>query len=105
MDKKKSQKCNKRAKKITLKEQNEIISDERKVAEIFMDYFNNVTETIDVPKYDPPDEAYVDINDPILRAIEEYKSHSSIRRIKLLSKNQPEFIHFFLGKSKMRSTP
>ena len=40
-------------KKIILREQDEIISDERKVAEIFMDYFDNVTKTIDVPKYDP----------------------------------------------------
>ena len=86
-----SQKSNKQAKNIILKEQNEIISDERKVAEIFMDYFNNVTETIDVPKYDTPDKAYIDINDPILRAIEKYKSHPSIHRIKLLSKNRPEF--------------
>ena len=56
-------------KKIILKEQDEIISDERKVAEILMDYFNNVTKTIDVSKYDPPtpDKAYVDINDPISR--------------------------------------
>ena len=85
-----SQNSNKRE-KIILKEQDEIISDERKVAEIFMDYFNNVTKTIDVPKYDPPDKAYVDINDPILRAIDKYKSHLSIRSIKLLSKNKPEF--------------
>ena len=74
-----------------------------------MDYFNNVTETIDVPKYDPliALSAYVDINDPILRVIEKYKSHPSIRRIKLLNKNKAEFKfkHFFPGKSKMRSTP
>ena len=86
-----SQKSNKRAKKITYKEENEIMSDERKVAEIFMNYLTNVTETIDLPKYDPPDKAYVDINDPILRAIEKYGSHPSIHRIKLLSKNRPEF--------------
>ena len=94
-----SQKSDKRAKKIILKEQNEIISDERKVAEIFMDYFNNVTEATDVPKYYPPDKAYVNINDPILRAIKKYKSHPSIHTIKLLSKNKPEFKfkHFFLG--------
>ena len=47
-----------------------------------MDYFNNVTETIE---YDPPDRAYVDINDPILRAIEKYRSYMNIHRIKLLS--------------------
>ena len=56
-----------------------------------MDYFNNVIETIDVPKYDSPDKAYVDTNDPILRAIEKYKSHLNTCRIKLLSKNRPEF--------------
>ena len=77
--------------KIILKKQNEMISDERKVAEIFMDYFNNVTETIDVPKYDLPDKAYVCRNDPILRAIEKYKSHPNIHRIQLLSKNKSEF--------------
>ena len=93
--------------KIILKEQNEIISDERIVAVIFMDYFNNATETIDVPKYDPPDKAHIDINDPFLKAIEKHESHPSIRRIKLLNRNKPEFKfkHFFPGKSKMRSTP
>ena len=66
-----------------------------------MDYFNNVTKTIDVPKYDPPDKAYVDINDPILRAIDKYKSHPSIHRIKLLSNNKPKFKTFLsLGNQK-----
>ena len=86
-----------------LKEQDEIISDERKIAKIFMDYFNNATKTIDVPKYDPADKAYVDINDPILRAIDKYKSHPIIHRIKLLSKNKPNLTSniFVPGKSKM----
>ena len=67
-----------------------------------MDYFSNVTETIDVP-----DKAYVDINDTILRAIEKYRSHLSLHGIKLLSKNKPKFKfkHFPPGKPKMRSTP
>ena len=71
------------------------------MAEIFTDYFNNVTETTDVPKYDPPNKAYVDINDPISRAIEKYKSYPSIHRIKMLSNNKPEFKlkHFFHWKS------
>ena len=38
--------------------------------------FNNVTETIDVPKYDPPDKGYADINDPILRAIKKIQISS-----------------------------
>ena len=67
-----------------------------------MDYFNNVTETTDVPKYDPPDKAYVDITYPILRAIEKYRSHTSIHRIKLLSNDKPEFKfkHFSLRSQK-----
>ena len=53
--------------------------------------FNNVTETIDVDKYDAPDKAYVDMNDTVLRTIEKYKSHPNILRIRLLGKNKPEF--------------
>ena len=51
------QKSNKQSKKIILKEQNELVSEERKVEEIFRDYFSNITETINVPNYDPPDKA------------------------------------------------
>ena len=58
----KTKKSNDQSRKIIFKEQNEIISDECKVTEIFMDYFNNMTETIDLPKYDARHTAYVDIN-------------------------------------------
>ena len=52
----------------------------RSIAEIFMDLFNNITETKDVSRYDPPYKRYVDINDPVIGAIEKYKSHSCIRK-------------------------
>ena len=49
-----SDKTVKKAKKILLIENNEIISDDHKVAEIFSKYFSQVTDSLDIPEYIPP---------------------------------------------------
>ena len=86
-----SNKSIKQARKIILLEKNEIVSDDREVAEVFMKYFSTITESIDIPKYDPIDKEYLSITDPVFRAIGKYKDHSSIARINSLAKNNTEF--------------
>ena len=68
-----SNKSIKQARKIILIEKNEIVVDDREVAEVFIKYFSTVTESTDIPKYDPIDKEYLSITDPVLRAIGKYK--------------------------------
>ena len=76
-----SDKIVKKAKKILLIENNEIISDNHKVAEIFSKYFSQVTDSLDIPEYTPPNKDFLQIKDPVLRAIEKFKEHPSVKRI------------------------
>ena len=91
--------------KIILK--NEIVSDDREVAEVFMKYFSTITESIDITKYDPIDKEYLSITDPVLRAIGKYKDHPSIARINSVTKNNTEFYfkHFCPWEIKEKVTP
>ena len=76
-----SDKIVEKAKKVLLIEDNEIISDDHKVAEIFSKYFCQVTDSLDIPEYISPDKDFSQIKDPALRAIEKFKEHSSVKRI------------------------
>ena len=59
-----------------------MITDDREIAEVFGKYFNSITQLIKVPDYQPPDDKYTLLNDPIVKAIEKYKQHPSILKIK-----------------------
>ena len=76
-----SDKTVKKAKKILLIKENDIISDNHKVAEIFSKYFSQVTDSLDIPEYIPPNKDFLQIEDPVLRAVEKFKEHSSVKRI------------------------
>ena len=76
-----SEKTVKKTKKILPIEENEIISDDHKLAEIFSKYFSQVTDSLDIPEYIPPNKDFFQIKDPVLRAIEKFKEHSSVKRI------------------------
>ena len=67
---------------ISLVENNPIITDDAKMAEIFNSHFSNAVERlcISFPYESIPSE--FDNDDPILSAIEKYKSHPSIMKIK-----------------------
>ena len=86
-----SNKLIKQVRKIILLEKNEILSEDLEVTEIFIKYFSTITESVDIPKYDPIDKEYLSITDPVLRAIGKYKDHPSIARINSLTKNNTEF--------------
>ena len=62
-------------------EDNEIISDDHKVAEIFSKYFSQLTDSLDIPEYIPPNKDFLQIKDPVRRAVEKFKEHSSVKRI------------------------
>ena len=68
--------------KIILSENNKMITDDREIAEVFGKYFNSIIQLIKVPDYQPPDDKYTLLNDPIVKAIEKYKQHPSILKIK-----------------------
>ena len=59
-----------------------MITDYGEIAEVFGKYFNSITQLIKVPDYQPPDDKYTLLNDPIVKAIEKYKQHPSILKIK-----------------------
>ena len=44
--------------KTILSEDNKTISDDREIAEVFGNYFNSITQLIEVPYYEPPDDNY-----------------------------------------------
>ena len=46
-----------------------MISDDKEIANVFGNYFNSITQLIEVPDYQPPDNKYTLLNDPIEKAI------------------------------------
>ena len=92
-----SEKSVKKNNKIILTENDRIISDDKEIAEIFEDNFSNVTNFTDIPEYQPPEDTFLSLRDPVLRAVKKYKHHLSILTIKkLMSKKDTgfEFKHF-----------
>ena len=66
--------------------------DDSKIAEIFSKHFSEITKSLNIPEYAPKDNNFTKIEDPLLRAIEEYKDHPSIVRISSFSStNQKRF--------------
>ena len=66
--------------RITLVENNEIISDEFAISNIFNQYFINTISTLSIPRW--PGTTSLNNTDPITSAIIKYSSHPSIIKIK-----------------------
>ena len=93
-----SKKPVKQAKELIPIEQNDIVSDGIKIAEIFSKHFSEITKSLNIPEYAPKDNNFTKIEDPVLRAIEKYKDHPNIVRIgSFSSTNQKrfQFKHFY----------
>ena len=95
-----SNKSVKQAKKLILIEQNDIVSDDSKIAEIFSKHFSEITKSLNIPEYAPKDNNFTKIEDPVLRAIEKYKDHPRIVRISGFSSTNHDqkrfqFKHFY----------
>lgn len=65
---------------IMLIENNDIISDNKKCAEVMNNFFSDVVEHLDIDR-DLYTENVNDTNDPIIKAINKYKNHPSILKI------------------------
>ena len=87
-----SNKSVKQTKKLILIEQNDIVPDDSKIAEIFSKHVGEITKSLNIPEYALKDNNFTKIEDTVLRAIEKYKDHPSIVRISSFSgTNQKRF--------------
>ena len=78
--------------KIILVEEDTLIKDTKDVAKIMNDYFTDITETLNIPKYIPNEsEEILPPNSSIAHIIEYYKDHPSILRIKQKCQEIAEF--------------
>ena len=75
-----SNKINTMAERILLVENERIVSDDRDVATTFNEYFNRITETLDIPAWGSTFVPKTD--DPVRNAIAKYSNHPSICKIK-----------------------
>ena len=69
-------------KKIILVENDIVISDDKKIANIFNTYFSNITKSLIIPRWQMPAQVQSNQNDPISNAIWKYRTHPSIKQIK-----------------------
>ena len=83
--------------KLLVKE-NDAISDNGKIADVFNDFFINVVKNLNVTVSGNILCEANKMKDPVLKAIEKYKKHPSIKAIAGLSKN----VSFILEKSILR---
>ena len=67
--------------KIVLVENDDVISDDRQIAEIFNNYFVTVTETLGIAENLDNVRSTEGIIDPVEKAIEKYANHPSIKTI------------------------
>ena len=65
--------------RIMLIENDVVITDDNKVADVFNNYFTYITKTLDIPSWRHHD---IYVNDPIIYAISKYRYHPSIMSIK-----------------------
>ena len=68
--------------KITLVENGKILSTDEEIAECFSNYFTNITDSLDIDPYFKEVPNQLKIEEMVVRAIEKYKDHPSIRVIK-----------------------
>ena len=73
---------NARSNTTTLVEDNSILENNDKIAEIFNNFFTSAVSNLNIPPFLDPSVEIDHIEDPILRIIEQYKNHSSIIEIK-----------------------
>ena len=77
--------------KIILLEDNEIISENEQISESWNNFFAYAIINLNIPQYEDPTSNTNGMDDPVLRAIEKYKKHPSIKFIKTNSENNVSF--------------
>ena len=83
---------------VSLVKENDAVSDNGKIAAVFNDFFINVVKNLNVTVSGNILCEANKMKDPVLKAIEKYKKHPSIKAIAGLSKNDS----FILDKSILR---
>ena len=82
------------AERLILVENNEILSEESRIAETFNTYFGNFTDKLSINKWPEPNELRL-IDDDVIKSIIKYQNHPSIIKIRQHQKtnNTFEFKH------------
>ena len=75
--------------KIVLIENDRIIRDDKDISQYVNEYFANITDTLNIPKFPAPPLQF--IGDPVLDAVQKYASHPSILKIKAMAQNNGRF--------------
>ena len=81
--------------KIVLVEDDEIISDDIEVAEIFNRFFVTVTESLSIKENNDNISDTEGISDPIEKSVQKYSNHPSILKIKSHFLNVEFFVFFY----------
>ena len=68
--------------KITLVDNEKIITNDKEIAKVLNDFFSNIIKTLNIPKKDHTDSIVENVRDPTLKAILKYRKHPSILAIK-----------------------
>ena len=77
--------------KITLVDNEKIITNDKEIAKVLNDFFSNIIKTLNIPKKDHTDSIVENVRDPTLKAILKYRKHPSILAIKRKLKSGPVF--------------
>ena len=65
--------------RITLTENENLVSDDAEVANWLNDFFSNIAKNLEIPKYEVQDDLHLNMNShPTLKAVFKYKNHPSI---------------------------
>ena len=72
-------------------EDNEIISENKQTSESFNNLFADAIINLNILQYEDPTSNTIGIDGPVLRTIEKYKNHPSIKLIKPYSENNVSF--------------
>ena len=73
--------------KIHFNENGELLNSESETAEVLNNFFSNIVKDLKITEYENLDRSFENVEDPVLRAILNYKNHPSITVIKEKAKN------------------
>ena len=77
--------------KITLVDNEKIITNDKEIAKVLNDFFSNIIKTLNILKKDHTDSIVQNVRNPTLKAILKYLKHPSILAIKRRINSGPVF--------------
>ncbi len=69
------------AERVLLVENSNILNDERHIAEIFNNYFGNITKNLSIKRWPEPNDICI-ADDDVTKSLKKYRNHPSIIKIK-----------------------